>query len=64
MVLKHTIPVNYSRIVAHSLVQTSTGADPAIKSDRSIVAEGHRRGHRPRPVGGSGGILPLKIFEI
>ena len=33
-----------------------TGADPAIKSDRSIVAEGHRRGRRPRPVGGSGGI--------
>ena len=45
-----------------------TGADPAIKSDRSIVAEGHRRGRRPRPVGGSGHpppeILPRKIFEI
>ena len=41
-----------------------TGADPAIKSDRSIVAEGHRRGRRPRAVGGSGGILSRKIFEI
>ena len=43
---------------------SNAGADPAIKSDRSIVAEGHRRGRRPRAVGGSGGILPRKIFEI
>ena len=51
-------------LLVNNNANNTAGADPAIKSDRSIVAEGHRRGRRPRPVGGSGGILPRKIFEI